>query len=189
MGHRRLEPVAQRKGADVTEVDPAELASRIRLVALDVDGVLTDGTFLWDLNGTKYKRFCYADTIGIPLGQDAGLRFAIITGEDNSIVDRLAAKLLITDVYKGAREKARCMRDLMTRRRLRPAQVCYVGDDVNDIPPMKLVGFPVAVANANPSVFPFVRWVTSKRGGDGAVREVIDFILEARASARDVSVA
>ena len=161
-----------------------QLAAHIRMVALDVDGVLTDGTFLWDGIGGEYKRFSFADVMGISLGRRAGLHFAIISGEANAIIDRLAEKLCISDVYQGARDKAHCMRELIGKYKLSPAQVCYVGDDVNDIPVMEMVGFPVAVANANRRVFPHARLVTERSGGNGAVREVVDLILDAQESAK-----
>ena len=154
-----------------------------------MDGVLTDGTFTWDTLGNELKRFSFADVMGISLGARAGLSFAIISGESNFLIDRLAEKLHVTDVYQGVRDKARCMRELLERHRLAPEQVCYVGDDVNDIPAMKMVGFAVAVANANPRVLEHAKLVTQHSGGRGAVREALDLILEAKESARSEAVA
>ena len=165
------------------EPSSGTVPSHIRLIALDVDGVLTDGTFLWDMTGNEYKRFCFSDVMGISLAREAGLQFAIISGEDNVIIDRLAAKLKITNVYKGARDKAWCMEDLLGKLGLHPDQVCYVGDDVNDVPVMRMVGFPVAVANANQTVRDHARLVSRRPGGSGAVREVIDLILAGRSHA------
>ena len=162
------------------ESELVERASRVRLIALDVDGVLTDGTFLWDLSGNEYKRFSFADVMGISLAKQAGLHLAIISGEDNVIIDRLADKLGIRDVYKGAKDKLCCVKDLLRRHGLSLEQVCYVGDDVNDIPVLQMVGLPVAVANSLPRVRPHACWITERRGGNGAVREVIDGVLSSQ---------
>lgn len=177
------------RGRMIDEREPAKLAAQVELVVLDVDGVLTDGTFMWDGHGNELKRFSFADVMGISLARSAGLRFAIVSGEANSLIDHLAEKLDITDVWQGVRDKACCIRELLERYGLDGERVCYVGDDVNDIPAMKMVGLPVAVANANSRVLPHVSWVTTNPGGGGAVREILDVIVEAKKSARSEAVA
>ncbi len=157
-----------------------ERASRIESVALDVDGVLTDGTFWWGPNGEEFKRFSFADVMGISLASKAGLRFALISGEESPQLDRFAAKMKIEDVYKGCRDKRAALEDFISKHGLSAEQVCFVGDDVNDIPALKCAGFPVAVGSANPSVFEYAAYRTERPGGDGAVREVLDLLLRVR---------
>ena len=157
-----------------------DLALRIEAVALDVDGVLTDGTFWWGPGGEEFKRFSFADVMGISLASKAGLRFALISGEESPQVDRFAAKMKIEDVYKGCRDKRAALEDFVSKHGLDAEQVCFVGDDVNDIPALKCAGLPVAVGSANPSVFEHAAYRTERPGGDGAVREVLDLLLSVR---------
>ncbi len=157
-----------------------EKALRIEAVALDVDGVLTDGTFWWGPGGEEFKRFSFADVMGISLASKAGLRFALISGEESPQVDRFAVKMRIEDVYKGCRDKRAAFEDFIRKHGLDAEQVCFVGDDVNDIPALKCAGFPVAVGSANPSVFEYAAYRTERPGGDGAVREVLDLLLSVR---------
>lgn len=157
-----------------------EKARRIEAVALDVDGVLTDGTFWWGPGGEEFKRFSFADVMGISLASKAGLRFALISGEESPQVDRFAAKMKIDDVYKGCHDKRAALEDFMGKHKLTAEQVCFVGDDVNDIPALKCAGFPVAVASANQHVFEYAVYRTERPGGGGAVREVLDLLLSVR---------
>ena len=157
-----------------------EKAMRIQAVALDVDGVLTDGTFWWGPGGEEFKRFSFADVMGISLASKAGLRFALISGENSPLVDRFAAKMEIEDVYKGCRDKRAALEDFASKHGLTAEQVCFVGDDVNDIPALKYAGFPVAVGSANQRVFEHAAYRTERPGGDGAVREVLDLLLSVR---------
>jgi 3-deoxy-D-manno-octulosonate 8-phosphate phosphatase (KDO 8-P phosphatase) len=154
-------------------VSPAELAL-IRFVALDVDGVLTDGTFFWGPDGQEWKRFCFADVMGISLAAKRGVRFALVSGEESLLVDRFARKMGIDDVVKGCKDKAAAVAQLMARHDLPREAVCFMGDDVNDLTAMSMVGLSVAPANANEAVLAVARVVTKRRGGDGAVRELLD---------------
>ncbi|MFM8891111.1 MAG: KdsC family phosphatase [Planctomycetia bacterium] len=150
---------------------------RIRAIALDVDGVLTDGGFWWGPNGEEWKRFCFADVMGISLGRKAGLVFALISGEDSPLIDRFAAKMGIADVYKGCKDKAAAVRDFATRHGLDLAAVAFMGDDVNDLGAMAVVGLSAAPANAVVAVLAAVKHVTQSSGGGGAVRNLVDTIL------------
>jgi 3-deoxy-D-manno-octulosonate 8-phosphate phosphatase (KDO 8-P phosphatase) len=154
----------------------------IKAVALDVDGVLTDGTFVWGTNSEEYKKFSFADVMGISLASKAGIIFALISGEDNALVDRFAAKMKIVHVYKGIKDKASALTSFAEKNKLKLGQICFMGDDVNDIGALQLAGLPVAPANAHESVKRIARLITSKSGGNGAVREIIDLILEKKAS-------
>ena len=161
---------------------------QIKAVALDVDGVLTDGTFWWGANGEELKRFSFADVMGVSLGLRAGLVFALITGEDSPLVDRFAAKMGIEDVYKSCKDKAGALRLFARRHDLELAEVCFMGDDVNDLPALALAGLKAAPANAHECVRKCADLVTTRAGGGGAVRELIDYLLvERSASASEVA--
>ena len=149
----------------------------IKAVALDVDGVLTDGTFIWGHNGEEYKQFSFSDVMGISLASKEGIIFALISGEDNALIDRFAEKMKIADVSKGCKDKAAALISFSNKHKLELNQICFMGDDVNDIGALELAGLSAAPANAHESVKQKVKFVTTKAGGNGAVRELIDFIL------------
>lgn len=149
----------------------------IKAVALDVDGVLTDGTFTWGQNGEEFKQFSFSDVMGISLASKAGLIFILISGEDNILIDRFAEKMKIVEVSKGCKDKASAVISFSKRNNLDLDQICFMGDDVNDIAAIELVGFSAAPANAHDSVKNIVDIVTKNSGGKGAVRELLDLIL------------
>ena len=151
----------------------------LKLVALDVDGTLTDGRFFWGPSGEETKAFSYADVMGISLAKKAGFAFALISGEDSPLVDRFAAKLGITDVAKGCKDKGSALAAFMVNHDLEPFHVAFMGDDVNDLDAMRLAGFSAAPANAVPAVRAEADFVAQRSGGDGAVREFLDHVLEA----------
>ena len=151
--------------------------ARIKAVALDVDGVLTDGSFWWGPDGREFKRFSFLDVMGVSLGRKAGLVFALISGEDSPLVDRFAAKMGIVDIYKGCKDKAAALRDFASRRGLEMGQIAFVGDDVNDLQALALAGLSAAPSTAHPSVLRQVQRVLKRPGGNGAVRELIDELL------------
>lgn len=153
----------------------------IRAIALDVDGVLTDGGVWWGPDSQEWKRFSYADIMGVSLGIKAGLVFALISGEDSPLVDRFAAKLGITFVEKNCKDKAGALRRFSTAAKIPPSAIAFMGDDVNDLVAMQLCGFPAAPANAQPSVRERASYVTQATGGYGAVREFVDAVLASRA--------
>src|SRR5580704_5762913 len=103
----------------------------IRAIALDVDGVLTDGGVWWGPDGQEWKRFCFADIMGLSLARKAGLRRALISGEDSPLVDRLAAKMAITEVHKNCKDKAGALRLAADHFHLPLEEFCFMGDDVN----------------------------------------------------------
>jgi 3-deoxy-D-manno-octulosonate 8-phosphate phosphatase (KDO 8-P phosphatase) len=149
----------------------------IRAVALDVDGVLTDGSFLCSQHAEEFKRFSFQDIMGISLGRKSGLIFALISGEDSPILDHFAAKLGIIDVYKGCKDKAGALRDFAQRHNLELRQVCYMGDDINDASALESAGLAAAPANAHDAARTRAALVTQHKGGEGAVRELVDLIL------------
>lgn len=156
----------------------------VKAIATDVDGVLTDGTFWWGTNGEELKRFCFADVTGIALARKAGIKLALISGESSEsgkiLVQRYADKLQIADVYKGCHDKAGAVTEFAARYGLHLSEVCFIGDDVPDLPAMEIAGVPVAPGNAQKAAKDKAIWITSSNGGFGVLREVIDRILQQR---------
>lgn len=152
----------------------------IRAIALDVDGVLTDGGVWWGPAGEEWKRFSFADSMGVSLAQRAGLVLALISGENSPLVDRYAAKMHIQFIFKGCRDKATALRDFARAAQVELSEVCFMGDDVNDLPAMQIAGFSAAPANAVEDVLSQVTLRTRALGGNGAVRELVDAILTAK---------
>jgi 3-deoxy-D-manno-octulosonate 8-phosphate phosphatase (KDO 8-P phosphatase) len=153
---------------------------QIRALALDVDGVLTDGGVWWGPGGEEWKRFSFADIMGLSLARRAGLQVGLISGEDTPPVDRYAAKMKIAFVAKGSRDKAASLRDFATATGVALTSICYIGDDVNDVAAMEIAGLSAAPANAAGVALAHAQFVTRSAGGNGAVREVIDAILSAQ---------
>lgn len=152
----------------------------IKAIALDVDGVLTDGGVWWGPNGEESKRFHFADIMGVSLARKAGLLVTLISGENSPLVDRFAAKLKLTDFTKGCTEKDAALRSFAERNQLALKDICFMGDDVNDLAAMAIAGMSAAPADARPAVLSKVSFICKKNGGNGAVRELIDAILSAR---------
>ena len=150
----------------------------IKLLLLDVDGVMTDGRITYDNNGGELKSFDVKDGHGLKLLQRAGIEIGIITGRQSAVVARRAAELGIELVYQGAKDKLVPFHEILEKLRISPEEVAYVGDDVVDLPVMRRVGFAVTVADAVEDVKPFADLVTTRDGGRGAVREVCDFLLK-----------
>jgi 3-deoxy-D-manno-octulosonate 8-phosphate phosphatase (KDO 8-P phosphatase) len=149
----------------------------LKAMALDVDGVLTDGGVWWGPEGAEWKRFCFADIMGVSLARKAGLIVTLISGEDSPLVDRFAAKMNLTDVVKGCKDKAAALRAFAERHGLGLEEICFMGDDVNDLAAMKLAGWAAAPADARAVVRSCADVVTRASGGNGAVRELVDMIL------------
>jgi len=156
------------------------MLQRLRLFATDVDGVLTDAGMYYSESGEELKKFNTRDGMGIKLLQAAGLVTALITMEETKLVTRRAEKLAIPEVHQGARDKLAVMREMVARHGLTLQQVAYIGDDVNDLEVLNAVGFSAAPADALPAVRNAVDYVCRQKGGEGAVREVADLILEAK---------
>ena len=149
----------------------------IKAIALDFDGVLTDGSFWWGPDGAEWKRLTFADVMGVSLARKAGLLVTIISGEDSPLVDRFAAKLHLPDVTKGCKDKAAALAAFARRNGLSPAEICFMGDDVNDLAAMDLAGLSAAPGDARPAAMLRADLITAAAGGNGAVRELIDLIL------------
>lgn len=153
---------------------------RVRLLLLDVDGVLTDGGLFYGEDGSEWKRFDVKDGAGIFLARRAGLEVGILTGKTSRMVERRAGDLGMTRVLQGALDKGEGLEAILADGKYAPGDVGYVGDDVLDLPAMRRVAFAACPADAHPAVAESAHYVCERRGGHGAVREVIDLILEAR---------
>ena len=158
----------------------AEKACQVQIVILDVDGVLTDGSMYYSDSGEVLKRFNTKDGMGISLLQRAGIKVAFVSGESTGIITKRAEKLKVTDVYLGVEDKLTAVDDVLQKYRMNYQDACFVGDDINDFSVLKKVGFGVAVRGAVQIIKSIAHYVTSRDGGDGAVREVCDIILASK---------
>lgn len=157
-----------------------EKAREIRYLLLDVDGVMTNGLLFFDELGREIKGFSIYDGLGISLLRKAGIGVGIISGRNSPVVTFRAKELNIDDVYQGVRDKIAVYEEVAIKRNLEDRVVAFVGDDLIDLPLLKRVGLSVGVANAVDGVKDAVDWVTERKGGEGAVREVADLLLLAR---------
>ena len=157
-----------------------KLLSQIRLFATDVDGVLTDAGMYYSESGDEWKKFNTRDGMGIKLLQRAGIITAIVTQERTKLVARRAEKLAIPELHQGVMDKLTVIREMAARHGLTLSQVAYIGDDINDLETLKEVGFSATPADGMPQVAAVVDYICQKKGGEGAVREIIEMILEAQ---------
>lgn len=162
---------------------PADLvhqARRIRLLALDVDGVFTDGRLYFQTDGIEIKAFHTQDGHGVKLLRRAGLEVALITGRDSPMVSQRAAALGIDHVLQNREDKLTALRELSHRLGITLDQVAYAGDDLPDLAAIKRAGLGISVPNAPPYIRSHADWVTQRPGGHGAVREICDTLLNAQ---------
>jgi 3-deoxy-D-manno-octulosonate 8-phosphate phosphatase (KDO 8-P phosphatase) len=159
-----------------------EKARHIRLLALDVDGVLTDGRLYFTEDGQEIKTFDTQDGHGIKLLQHAGIQCAIITGRTTKLVERRARNLGIVHLLQGREDKLVALKELSAQLNIPLDEMAYAGDDWPDLPAIRAAGLGVAVANAHREVRRYADFVTLAAGGRGAVREICDLILEAQGS-------
>jgi 3-deoxy-D-manno-octulosonate 8-phosphate phosphatase (KDO 8-P phosphatase) len=147
---------------------------------MDVDGVLTDGSFIWSTSGEESKRFSFEDVMGLSRARQAGLTLGLISGEDSILVDRFAAKLGIRHVAKGCKEKDVALGEFSESTNIPLTRMAFIGDDVNDLAALRIAGLSAAPANAQPSVKAVVAVLLDRAGGNGAVRQLIEMILAAK---------
>ncbi|MBL8764922.1 MAG: HAD hydrolase family protein [Phycisphaerae bacterium] len=159
-------------------MDPA----RVELIVLDVDGVLTDGSIVVHADGVESKTFHAADGVGIRAWLRLGFRIAVISGRRTPAVDRRLADLGVRDIIQGSTDKARSIDELSHSTGVAPDVMAFVGDDWPDLPALRRVGYPIAVADAHERVRAASVYVTTRPGGRGAVREAIEHLLSARGS-------
>ncbi len=158
----------------------SEIAKKIKLLILDVDGVLTDGGIYFDDNGIEQKKFDSQDGLGIKLLQLAGIEVAVITARSTKSAAHRLEGLGVKHYYHGVLDKSIALAELTKKLSISPSESAYVGDDVIDLPVMTRVALPVAVANAQECVKDNALMVTQNSGGNGAVREVCNFILKSQ---------
>lgn len=152
--------------------------ARVKLLVLDVDGVLTDGSLYYTEHGEEIKKFHVRDGQGIKLAQQAGIEVALMSGNASGAVQQRARVLGITHVFLGIDDKLTALAALCTRLSLSLTQVAYVGDDVNDLPVLHAVGCPCTVADATLANRACAIYVTHRPGGQGAVREICDVLVQ-----------
>lgn len=156
------------------------LAAHTEALVFDVDGVLTRGDLVYGADGDQIKTFDVRDGLGFVFARQAGLKLALLSGRAGEALRRRAADLKIDAFREGVSRKGTALLELCGVLRVNPSEVCYVGDDLIDLPAMREVGFPVAVADAVAEVRARAAWVTTRPGGAGAAREVIEYILKAK---------
>ena len=160
--------------------DLAKLAASIKLLVLDVDGVLTDGRLYFSANGDETKAFHVRDGYGIRKLMAAGVQVAIISGRKSNAVSRRMNELGIEYVYQGCRDKLSVLAELLKKLDLNAGQCAFMGDDLPDLDIMKTVALRLCVADADPGLASIATWRSLANGGAGAVREACDFILKSR---------
>lgn len=165
----------------------APILKNIRLFATDVDGVLTDGGLYYSDSGEQTKKFNVWDGLGLVLLKKAGLVTAVITMDQTPLVNVRAAKLGISEIHQGVRDKLAVLKELSSKYDIPLEEMAYMGDDVPDLSALQAVGFSAAPANAREPVRKKVRYVCKAKGGEGAVREVADLILAAQGAPDDGS--
>jgi 3-deoxy-D-manno-octulosonate 8-phosphate phosphatase (KDO 8-P phosphatase) len=155
-----------------------ERAAKVKLLLLDVDGVLTDGRIIMDHKGREIKAFNVRDGHGLRLLREAGIEVAILTGRSSPVVQKRADDLGILWVRQGIHDKVGAYQEIARKMGITDDEACFIGDDLVDIPLLKRVGIPIVVADGAPEAKRFARYVTQSSGGKGAVREVCDLLLQ-----------
>lgn len=161
-------------------------AKKIKLVAFDIDGVMTDGRLYFTSLGDEIKAFNVKDGLGLKLLRDTGVEVAIITGRTSELVNRRARDLKIDKLIQGREDKQKALAELLSTLGLTPDQVAYMGDDLPDLSAIRYAGLGVTVADALPIVLQHADLVTDKKGGEGAVREFCDWLMQAQGNLDNV---
>ncbi|MDR0481204.1 MAG: HAD family hydrolase [Gallionellaceae bacterium] len=161
---------------------PVERAKSIRLIAFDVDGIMTDGGLYLSDSGEEFKRFNSLDGHGMKMLRASGVIPAIITGRTSRCVELRAKNLGITHVFQGVEHKREAFIELLAQTRLTPEAAAFMGDDVVDLPPMRMAGLAITVPDAPPAVQERAHYITRRRGGHGAVREVCELLMHAQST-------
>lgn len=165
-----------------SEEQAIEAASKIKLLLLDVDGILTDGRLYFSNSGEESKAFHSLDGHGIKMLMRANIPVGIITGRDSNIVSKRAADLGIDILYQGREDKIDVLREIIANTGIAASAIAYAGDDLPDLPVLQAVGLSFSVPGAHSAVKAEVDAITTHSGGEGAVREITDFILNSQAN-------
>ncbi|MDH7513465.1 MAG: HAD hydrolase family protein [Clostridiales bacterium] len=160
--------------------DERKRARRVKMIIMDVDGTLTDGTLIVLPDGEEVKSYNVKDGLGILLAHLAGIKTGIITGKTSRALERRAARLGIDELHQGILDKKRVLEGILEKHGLRIEEVAYIGDDLGDLEVIRSVGLAAAVADAHPLVKQNSHFICRQEGGKGAVREFIEFILESQ---------
>lgn len=164
----------------ISEEQASESASKIRLLLLDVDGILTDGKLYFSNSGEESKAFHSLDGHGIKMLMHSGIAVGIITGRESNIVAKRAADLGIKILYQGREDKIAVLKEICNNIEIKTEAIAYAGDDLPDLPVLKTVGLSFSVPGAHYQIKESVHVITARGGGEGAVREITDFILSAQ---------
>jgi len=170
----------------VPAVDLSDRIKKVRLVIFDVDGVLTDGRIVYDSKGRDLKFFDVTDGLGMALLHKAGIDSIIMTAKASKVVSRRAKDFKIKAVYQDCSDKLQTFHEIQVKFKVKPEEVCFIGDDLVDMPVLKRAGFAVSVPNAVDEVRGIAHYITKKAGGRGAVREVCDLILKTQGKWQEV---
>lgn len=163
------------------------MAKKIRLMVFDVDGVMTDGILHYDADGRITKNYHVLDGVGLELLKDAGINIAAVTaGQDGECVSARMKRLKIDDFYQGDVSKKEALEDLRKKYALNWNEIAYMGDDLVDLIPMRLVGLPISVPKARPEVKELALYISETPGGQGAVREVCEWILRCQGKYQEI---
>lgn len=157
-----------------------EIGRGIKMFLTDCDGCLTDGGMYYSENGDELKKFNVKDGMGLQLLKERGIVVGIITGEERSLNQRRADKLQLDEIYQNVKDKVAVIQKLCEKYNITPEEVAYVGDDINDLEAIRYVGFGCCVKDAHKEVKKYADYIAERNGGCGAVREIIDRILELR---------
>jgi 3-deoxy-D-manno-octulosonate 8-phosphate phosphatase (KDO 8-P phosphatase) len=160
--------------------DVRDRASRITLVLMDADGVMTDGRIITVDDGRDARAYHARDGLAVRLGQSAGLAFGVVSGRRSEAVERRAQELDYVEIHQGVGDKGKLVAEIAKRRGVALDAVCFIGDDIVDVPAFRLCGLSIAPADSDPDVLPLVHWVGASDGGRGIVREAVGLILRAR---------
>lgn len=158
--------------------DALARAARIRLVVMDVDGTLTDGMIYMGPEGESLKKFSVKDGLGLSMLHKAGVGAAIITGRESKILEHRAAELGITSVWQGCKDKREAWGKIKEQAKLTDKEIAYIGDDLNDLSILMKAGLACCTADAQPEIKRVSHLISGCNGGDGAVRDVVEFILK-----------
>ena len=150
---------------------------KISLIISDIDGVWTDGSIYKGTDNMEFKKFSVFDGVGVAYARAAGLKIAVISARYSPATEHRVKELGITDVYNGGLNKLHAFNDLKKKYALSDNQIAYLGDDMVDIPVMEIVGLPIAVANATPEIMKIAKHVTKVKGGEGAFRQAVEWII------------
>ena len=150
---------------------------KIKLLLFDCDGVLTDGRVILGSNGFELKNFSTTDGMGAKLWHDAGLACGVVTGRKSEAVSKRAEELHFEEVHQGIAAKGKTLDEILKRRNLKPEEVAYIGDDINDLPLGMRVGLFFAPSDHHKAIRPYVHFILETKGGEGVIREVVDIIL------------